>query len=59
MVRDFLPIYPGVAAFKPVGTLATCPGETEFCCIAPAALQKEKLLITHTCSAQEGFIQPE
>lgn len=35
MVRDFLPIYPGVAACKPVGMLTTCPGDAEFCCIAP------------------------
>lgn len=35
MVWDFLPIFPGAAACKPVGTFAACPGETEFCCIAP------------------------
>lgn len=35
MVRDFLPIYLGVAAYKAVRALTTCLGETEFCCTAP------------------------
>lgn len=32
IIRDFLPVYPSVAACKPVGLLCMCSGVTEVCC---------------------------